>query len=170
MARQDRKSLDRIMVSLRLKKPEGGLSREQAMTAWPIRNPSLATQENDDGLISVQLPRRKDWMGGVLGFLFFVPEAKPVQLDEIGSFVWQRCDGDHTVNDIAVALSEEYKITRREAEVSLTQFLQNLAKRGMIAFAIPRDIAEAAGIQGEPMTLVEGPGEPEQAEEPPAED
>ncbi|MGE5530737.1 MAG: PqqD family protein [Bacteroidota bacterium] len=148
MPPQETKALDRIMVSLKLKKPQGGLTRDQAMAAWPVRNPDLVVHESEDGLVAVELPRRKDWVGGALGFLFFVPDSKPVQLDEVGSFVWKRCDGEHTVNEIADALAAEYKLNRREVDVSLTQYLQTLGKRGMIAFAIPRDVAEEAGLSG----------------------
>lgn len=149
MPKQEPKALDRIMVSLHLKKEQGGgLTREQAMAAWPVRNPSLKTQEDDNGLVVVHLPRRKDWVGSALSFLFFVPESKPVQLDEVGSFVWRLCDGEHTVNEIVAAMTEEYKLNRREVEVSLTEYLQKLGKRGMIGFAVPRDVAEAAGMKG----------------------
>lgn len=148
MPKQEPKALDRIMISLRLKKAESPLTREQAMSAWPVRNPSLTVHEGEDELITVELPRRKDWVGGALGFLFFVPDSKPVQLDEVGSFVWKRCDGEHTVNEIAVALAKEYKLNRREVDVSLTQYLQTLGKRGMVAFAIPRELAEELGLAG----------------------
>lgn len=142
------KPLERLLVRLKLKQPGGGLTREQILHIWPVRNPALKTYFSEDGLVTFELPRRKDWMGKLLGFLFSVPESKPVQLDEVGTFVWNLCDGDHTVGEIVAALTAEYKLNRREAEVSLTQYLQQLAKRGIIAFAIPREIAEAAGLQG----------------------
>jgi len=148
MRKPEPKGLDRIMISLKLKKAQSGLTRDQAMSAWPVRNPSLTVHESEDGLVAVELPRRKDWVGNALGFLFFVPDSKPVQLDEVGSFVWKLCDGEHTVNEMAVALAKEYKLNRREVDVSLTQYLQTLGKRGMIAFAIPREMAEEAGLTG----------------------
>lgn len=150
MPTQSPKALDRIMVSLHLKKEQGGLTREQAMSAWPVRNPSLNTHDDPEGLVVVELPRRKDWVGGALAFLFFVPESKPVQLDEVGSFVWRLCDGEHTVNEIVDAMASEYKLNRREVEVSLTEYLQKLGRRGMVGFAVPRDVAEAAGLKGTP--------------------
>lgn len=161
--------LDRIMVSLRLRKPQGGLTREQAMAAWPVRNPSLQWEEGDE-VVRVHLPRRKDWTGKLLGLLFMVPESKPVHLDEVGSFVWHRCDGDHTVSEIAQALAREYQLNRREAEVSLTEYLQTLGKRGMVAFAVPREVAEAAGLQGQDLLPAEteeaaGENEPSPGEE-----
>lgn len=149
MSAQSPKTLDRLLLSLKLKKAGPALTREQAMQAWPVRNPALKVHVADDDLVTIELPRRKDWMGGVLGFLFSVPQAKPVQLDEVGSLVWNLCDGDHTVHDIVGALVNEYKLNRREVEVSLTQYLQTLAKRGMVGFAVPREVAEAAGLTGE---------------------
>jgi hypothetical protein len=149
MSAQSPKPLDRILLSLKLKKASPALTREQAMQAWPVRNPALKVHVADDDIVTIELPRRKDWMGGMLGFLFSVPQAKPVQLDEVGSLVWNRCDGDHTVNDIVGALVDEYKLNRREVEVSLTEYLQSLAKRGMVGFAVPREVAEAAGLTGD---------------------
>jgi hypothetical protein len=170
MASQTPKPLDRILVSLKLKKPGGALTRDQAMQAWPVRNPGLTTHVSDDGIVTVELPRRKDWMGGVLGFLFSVPASKPVQLDEIGSFVYDRCDGERTVNDIVDDMMAEYKLNRREVEVSLTKFLQTLAQRGIIAFAVPQEIAEAAGLTGEHYAMQAGEGAPPTGEKEPPEE
>ena len=153
MSAQSPKPLDRLLLSLKLKKAGPALTREQAMQAWPVRNPALKVHVADDDAVTIELPRRKDWMGGVLGFLFSVPQAKPVQLDEVGSLVWNLCDGDHTVRDIVGALVDEYKLNRREVEVSLTEYLQTLAKRGMVGFAVPREVAEAAGLTGEAIAM-----------------
>lgn len=161
MPAQSPKPLDRILVTLKLKKDQPALTREQAFQAWPVRNPALQVHTADDGIVTIELPRRKDWMGGVLGAVFSVPQSKPVQLDEVGSFVWERCDGEHTVSDIVTELVDEYKLNRREVEVSLTQYLQTLGKRGMVGFAVPAEVAEAAGLAGE----VIRPSEPEAASE-----
>jgi hypothetical protein len=159
--------LNRLMVSLKLKQPDAGLSREQAMAAWPVRNPALTSRTNEEGIVGVDLPRRKDMVGRMLGYLFSVPDSKPIVLDEVGSFVWARCDGEHTVNELVTALCEEYKLNRREAEVSLTQFLQMLGKRGMVAFAVPREVAEAAGLSGRAMAPDDETGESAAADQTP---
>jgi hypothetical protein len=162
MPAQSPKPLDRILVTLKLKKDQPALTREQAFQAWPVRNPDLQVHTGDDGLVTVELPRRKDWMGGVLGVVFSVPQSKPVQLDEVGSFVWGLCDGEHTVTDIATELVNEYKLNRREVEVSLTQYLQTLGKRGMVGFAVPAEVAEAAGLAGEVIKPAEPETEPDE--------
>lgn len=118
------------------------LSRAQATAARPIRNPALPWHETEQGCVVVTIPRRQDLVGKVLAWLFMVPESRPVVLDEIGSFVWKLCDGQRSFADIAAALGREYTITAREAEVSLAEFMRRLGRRGMIAFILPKEIAD----------------------------
>ncbi len=124
------------------------LTREQALQACPIRNPSLKWRESDDEEVTVTLPRREDWVGKLLAFCFYVPESRPLTLDVVGSYVWHMCDGDHTVADMACQLAQEHKLHPKEAEVSLTTFLRDLGKRGMIVFAVPREFLEPASEEG----------------------
>jgi hypothetical protein len=123
------------------KKPPVVLNRVQATAARPLRNPALAHHLNDEGYVVVTLPRREDTTGRLLSWVFMVPESRPIVLDEIGTMIWGLCDGKHSFADLSVALAERYTITSREAEVSLAEFLRRLGKRGMIAFALPKDVA-----------------------------
>lgn len=118
------------------------LTREQAMQALPVRNPSLTWSENETGEAVIVLPRRKDATGKFLGWAFFVPEAKPIALDEVGTFVWKLCDGEHSVVDIVTAMCKEYKLGRREVELSLNEYIKMLSKRGMLGVAVPNYVLE----------------------------
>jgi len=124
----------------KFKKPR--LSREHALQARPVRNPALKWEALDNGEVQIILPRRRDAMGKVLSSIFSVPKSKPISLDVVGARVWELCDGEHTVNEIAQALMDEHKIHRREAEVSLTEFLKMLGKRNMVAFVVPTEHLE----------------------------
>ena len=124
-------------VMFRVKKPT--MSRSKALQARPIRNPALKWEALDTGEVRVILPRRRDIVGKLLTVLFYVPESRPVNLDMVGGKVWGMSDGTNTVDDIAAALEEEHRLHRREAEVSLTEFLKMLGKRNMVAFAVPTD-------------------------------
>ena len=79
-----------------------------------------------------------------------LPKSRVVALDEVGSFVWERCDGQNTVNSIVNALCSKYKLTRKEAEMSLLAYFRQLGKRGIIGFAVPKkakqDIDESIGL------------------------
>lgn len=131
-----------LLERVGLKKGRAPLTREQAFEARPVRNPRLKWRVNDADCVEVIVPRRKDTVGRVLGFLFFVPDNRPVTLDEVGSRVWQLCDGENTVAEVARTLANDYKLGRREVEVSLTEYLRTLGKRGMVGFLVPKEFLE----------------------------
>ena len=153
----------RIMRSLGVSGEKTQVTREQAFMARPVRNPDLKWRTNDDDCAEVIIPRRKDRMGRVMSWVFAVPETRPVLLDEVGTHIWNLCDGEHTVGDLIQALCDEYRLGQREVEVSLTEYLRMLGKRGMIAFLVPKDPDEGeAAPDDEPGA----DDEPEAPEEP----
>lgn len=139
-------------VRAKFHKPK--LTRKQALLARPVRNPALKWEQLDNGEVRIILPRRDDGIGKVLSVLFYVPKSRPVSLDVVGASVWQLCDGEHTVDDLVEALMDEHRLHRREAEVSLTEFLKTLGKRHMVAFIVPTEF-----LKGED---AEKPTEPEE--------
>lgn len=118
------------------------LTREQRLSARPLRNPGLEWHDNDDGDVVIILPRRKDTLGKILNWMFQVPEKKPVTLDEVGSFVWRHCDGNHTFGQMLNLMAEKYQVSKREVEMSLGQFMQTLGKRGMVTALVPKEVVD----------------------------
>jgi len=51
-----------------------------------------------------------------------------VHLDDVGAFVWQRCDGETRVAEIADGLRQEFGERVEPAEDRLVQFLTNLVQ------------------------------------------
>jgi len=118
------------------------LSKEQAMAAFPLRNEGLQAAVADNGELSVTIPRRKDWLGKVLSIVFVVPKQRHVVLDAVGADVWGMCDGQHTVSDVIGGIAEKYRLNRKEAEVSVTTYMRQLGKRGLLAFAVAKKQGE----------------------------
>jgi hypothetical protein len=115
------------------------LDREQAMSARPVLNQLVRVEEDDDQTVTLHVPRRNTTLvRRVTGFFRRSP-YRHVSLDELGSFVIQRCDGTNTVSDIVDKFSEEFKLNRREAEMSMTEFLRDLASRHIVALVIDED-------------------------------
>lgn len=133
---------DTVLDRVRSWRKKPSLTRDQALLARPIRNPDLKWRASGDGEVTVTLPRRRDWVGKLLGFFFYVPDSRDLTLDVVGARVWELCDGEHTVAAMVEALAQEHRLHRKEAEVSLTTFLRDLGKRGMVAFAVPREFLE----------------------------
>jgi hypothetical protein len=120
-------------------KRKEGLTREQALDARPLPNLEAKASTGESGELVLEIKRRRDLMGRLLGFVIAAPLTKKVCLDEMGSFVWNLCDGQRSVREIASLLAQKYKLNRREAVISLTSFLRSLGKRGLMGFALMKE-------------------------------
>ena len=148
----------RVLEQFGLKRRPSPLTREQALEARPVRNPSLKWRLNDADHVEVIIPRRSDRLGRVMGFLFYVPENRPIVLDEVGTRVWHLGDGERTVAEMRQTLCDEYKLSKREVEVSLTEYLRTLGKRGRSGFLVPAEIARELGEEGQRLVGLPGVG------------
>ena len=134
------------------KKPKAPpLARRDFLRLKPVRNPIAKWEKDDEGRIKITVPttkpsKRREGKASskVVNLLTKLlpepPKEKRIQLDEIGSFVWEMCDGEKTTRDIIDYLCQKYKLLPREAEVPLSKYLNALAKRGLIGFILPEDL------------------------------
>ncbi|MEW6386197.1 MAG: PqqD family protein [Thermodesulfobacteriota bacterium] len=53
-------------------------------------------------------------------------------LNPVGTFIWEHCDGKHSVVQIATALTEEYQVTPEEAVQDCQQFIDGLVTEGLL--------------------------------------
>jgi len=132
-------SSPRSLLTRLLGKKRVDVTREQALEARPLRNLEVKQTSNEEGEAVLLLERRKDLTGRVVGFVIAAPLSRRLVLDEMGNFVWQQCDGDKSVREIASLLARRYKLNPREAIISLTTFLRTLGKRGLIGFAVVKE-------------------------------
>ena len=58
--------------------------------------------------------------------------TKKLQLDNIGSIVWLMIDGSTDVKTIIKQIVPETGLSLQEAEISVTTFLRELGRRGLI--------------------------------------
>jgi len=132
----------------RRKKREGlQVPRSIFLKAKPVRNPTL-TWEKDRKTkeVTIMVPLKKasqtsKTKKGILDKLFPPePEKKIIKLDRVGSIVWELCDGERTIGDIANYLVEKYRIMPEEAEISLNAYFNQLSGRGLIGFILPEEL------------------------------
>ncbi|RLE83083.1 MAG: hypothetical protein DRJ52_00795 [Thermoprotei archaeon] len=109
-------------------------SKEIILKSKPIRNPLVEWKKYESGEIALIVKMKDTWMTK----LFKVSKQRKIILDTVGSFVWELCDGNHTIEDIINELCKKYKLRPREAEVSLITYLNMLAQRRLVAFIIPK--------------------------------
>jgi len=110
------------------------ISKKDLLSARPVRNPMLDWEERDDGTVVIYIKTPPSKAEKFIMGRASEDKVKRIVLDEVGSFVWTLCDGNHSVNDIIENLSEKYKLKRIEAERSLFAFLRMLSQRMLIGF------------------------------------
>ncbi|AHF99620.1 hypothetical protein HALLA_13305 [Halostagnicola larsenii XH-48] len=67
--------------------------------------------------------------------LFGTSRERELTLDSVGTTVWQRCDGEHTVSEIASIVADEHDADRVEpVDETLAHFLMQLEERDLIRF------------------------------------
>jgi len=76
------------------------------------------------------------WKKTKKGVMIFA-RGKKIDLDKTGATVWEACDGENTVEDIAQILHEKYMMNVSEAETSLSVYFEQLVKKGLVVFIKP---------------------------------
>lgn len=106
--------------------------------ARPTRNTFVTFELIDDGIVVLQAPLSTQG-SGILGRIAKRsgrPDVKQFELEPVGAFVWNLCDGKHTFEGISRKLQEEFKLSRLEADASLSAFLQMLSQRKLITMMV----------------------------------
>ena len=77
----------------------------------------------------------RPWLAGLFRRLGAKSERtvlKKLQLDPLGTEVWELMDGNARVRDIIRRFASVHHLPQREAEVAVTRFLWDLGKRGLV--------------------------------------
>ena len=107
-----------------------GSAKLALLRSIPVRNPTLTWVKDEEGRVTVLIPRKGT--SKLLKRIALLPPVKRVRFDDIGSYVWELCDGKRTVEDIIQELCKTYNLTRKEAETPLLVHLDRLRKRRII--------------------------------------
>lgn len=119
-----------------IKETTKGPTRTEALAGIPVRSPSAAWDVLEDGTILIEYPLNIKPFFVQLARRFNLGEpqrpTKKLQLDAIGSRVWKMFDGEKEVKAIIMDVAEQTGLTLQEAEISVTTFLRELGRRGLI--------------------------------------
>ena len=119
------------------KKELPALTRDQALACTPVRNNIVSWETLDSGLVRVEyvlvlkplLKSISERFGSASDEL----PTRKLELDALGSQVWQMIDGSRTTAQLIEEFARLQKISNQEAEQSITLFLRELGRRGLIA-------------------------------------
>lgn len=126
------------------RKSQPALTREQSLAAVPVRNQAVTASEEASGEICITIPRREAWWVKLLSKMFYVPKHKKMSLDELGSYVWELCDGKNSVRAVIEKFRFRYSLNEKEAELSMVAYLKQLAKKGLIGLLLEEQAAALA--------------------------
>jgi len=109
------------------------------MDSRPARNDILKWEKNEQGEARITVVRQDTWKTRLLSKVFYIPRERTITLDEVGTQVWQMCDGHTNVARMIQSLRDKYQLDRKEAEVSLLSYLKTLGQKRFIGFVLERD-------------------------------
>jgi hypothetical protein len=130
------------------KKPKRNpqFSRIQALECTPVKNIHVKAMRLDTGEIMLTYPAAmRPWIAGLIrrfGGASDKSFIKKLQLDELGTQVWDLIDGSATVQSVIQRFAEDTQLHLKEAEVSVSRFLRELGRRGIIGL---RDLKDGSG-------------------------
>ena len=114
------------------------ISREAMFGSKPTRNDLLEWEKTEDGEASITMKRGDNWKVRILSKIFWIPKQRTLILDQIGTQVWEMCDGRTTVEAMIQRLSRNHKINEKEAEISLLAYLKKLAQKRLVGFIVEK--------------------------------
>jgi len=110
------------------------------MACIPRKNGMVQEEHGPDGLIRLTYPMAaRPFLTALAQKLGSTPSTrfKKLDLDEMGTFVWQHIDGEQPVSSLIREFIARYKVHSREAEVAMSSFLRDLGRRGLIGLDDP---------------------------------
>jgi hypothetical protein len=107
-------------------------SKADALSAVPVPMPGIRGTVSDKGLVRISHPATlKPWLARLLPASVTLP-MRTLELDAMGTFVWNHIDGTATVDDLAHQVAEHYSCLPAEAQQAVAMFIRQLGQRGIL--------------------------------------
>jgi hypothetical protein len=113
------------------------LTREQSLAAKPIAASILRREPMAGGSQRITIEVHPQ------GLLRWISRGRPVEhsyeLDPLGLWVLDHCDGQKTVRYILQRFARDHQIDEHEAERAVLTFLRTLVSKGLVTLMVPRE-------------------------------
>ena len=118
--------------------PKRAIASADFLKAVPHKNRAMELTRGLDGSVLAEVPlNRPSWLVPPISWLMPYSSHRRVELDALGAAVLEMCDGRRRVEAIIETFADRNKLTFREAQLAVTQFLQQLTHRGLVAIVGP---------------------------------
>jgi hypothetical protein len=112
------------------------MTRLDALSYKPVKSQQINETRLETGEVVIEYPMTvRPLIAAVarrLGKSRELVQKKKLQLDALGTSVWDLVDGKRSVGGMIKIFAETHRLENREAEVSVTQFIRELGKRGLL--------------------------------------
>jgi hypothetical protein len=112
------------------------IPRNESLKCIPVKNIHVKETRLETGEVLLSYPASlRPWMASLMSKFGGQTDkslTRKMQLDELGTEVWQLMDGQHSVEQVIQRLSQKYQLQPKETEVAVTHFLRQLGRRGVI--------------------------------------
>jgi hypothetical protein len=124
------------MKVFRKKSGASHLSRTEALEYTPVKSRQISELRLESGEVVIEYALIvRPWIAAVarrLGGSQDQKQTKKLQLDAMGTSVWDLVDGKRSVRVIIQIFAKAHRLENREAEVSVTSFIRQLGQRGLL--------------------------------------
>ena len=124
------------MIVSKKKPSQNHMSRAAALKCRPEKSLHVTESRLETGEVLLEYPLTvRPWLIAVakrLGKSREVVQIKKLQLDAMGTAVWDMVDGHRSVRRIVQIFAEAHRLDNKEAEVSVTSFIRELGQRGLL--------------------------------------
>ncbi len=104
------------------------------LPAVPYVNQAMRIERRRNGTALVSIPMRKPrYLVPPLSWIIPFSSHRRVELDKVGLRVLDLCDGRRNIESVIDRFAAEHKLSFREAQLAVTQFMRQLVQRGMVA-------------------------------------
>ena len=124
------------------RKPANRLSRAAALGCRPDKSLHVTETRLETGEVLLEYPLTvRPWLAAVakrLGASRQISQTKKLQLDAMGTAVWDLMDGNRSVRRIVQIFADTHRLDTKEAEISVTSFIRELGQRGLLGLRSSR--------------------------------
>ena len=118
------------------KKPAPELPRTTALHYKPVKSNDITEVRLESGEVLIEYPLALRPLAAAiarrLGVTPTSRQTKKLQLDVLGTSVWDLLDGQRSVSQVIEVFARTHRLENREAEVSVTRFIRELGRRGLL--------------------------------------
>jgi len=132
------------MKNLKTDKPKTrSIESSEFLLAVPHRNEAAKLTAGRGGEFLVAVPmRRPRWLVPPISWILPYSSHRRILLDAAGAAVLKLCDGRNNVETIVEKFAASNKLSFREAQLSVAQFLRQLTQRGLVVIVGEQNKAE----------------------------